>query len=175
LWDAEDALDRVRVIADLIVGAFFAADSDKARQTERNRRLDLVSAWLRDGGPVPAELRDLCDELRRDGEGRKAIPPFHWMTEFPEVFYGERRDPLDKDRVNRAAWMDAFVGNPPFAGKNSLTVATGSSYLDWLAVVHPGAHGNAPISCSANTAPSALSQLTRLPKGTRAALDCSTW
>jgi hypothetical protein len=145
LWDAEDALDRVRVIADLIVGAFFAADSDKARQTERNRRLDLVSAWLRDGGPVPAELRDLCDELRRDGEGRKAIPPFHWMTEFPEVFYGERRDPLDKDRVNRAAWMDAFVGNPPFAGKNSLTVATGSSYLDWLAVVHPGAHGNADL------------------------------
>jgi hypothetical protein len=145
LWDAEDALDRVRVIADLIVGAFFAADSDKARQAERNRRLDLVSAWLRDGGPVPAELRDLCDELRRDGEGRKAIPPFHWMTEFPEVFYGERRDPLDKDRVNRAAWMDAFVGNPPFAGKNGISAAGGDAYLPWLQQIHPGSHGNADL------------------------------
>jgi hypothetical protein len=145
LWDAEDALDRVRVIADLVVGAFFAADTDKARLAERNRRLDLVTTWLRDGGPVPAELRDLCDELRRDRDGRKAIPPFHWMIEFPEVFYGGRPDPLDKDHVNRAAWMDAFVGNPPFAGKNSLAAATGASYLDWLRVLHPGAHGNADL------------------------------
>ncbi len=145
LWDAEDALDRVRVIADLIAGAFFAADSDKARQAERNRRLDLVSAWLRDSGPVPAELRDLCDELRRDGEGRKGIPPFHWMTEFPEVFYGERSDPLDKDRVNRAAWMDAFVGNPPFAGKNGISAAGGDAYLPWLQQIHPGSHGNADL------------------------------
>lgn len=145
LWDAEDALDRVRVIADLIVGAFFAADSDKARLAERNRRLDLVSPWLRDGGPVPAELRDLCDELRRDGEARKGIPPFHWMTEFPEVFYGERPDPLDKDRVNRAAWMDAFVGNPPFAGKNGISAAGGDAYLPWLQQIHPGSHGNADL------------------------------
>jgi hypothetical protein len=145
LWDAEDALDRVRVIADLIVGAFFAADGDKARLAERNRRLDLVSPWLRDGGPVPAELRDLCDELRRDGEGRKGIPPFHWMTEFPEVFYGERRDPLDKDRVNRAAWMDAFVGNPPFAGKNGISEAGGETYVPWLQQIHDGSHGNADL------------------------------
>jgi hypothetical protein len=145
LWDAEDALDRVRVIADLIVGAFFAADSDKARLAERNRRLDLVSTWLRDGGPVPVDLRDLCDELRRDSEGRKGIPPFHWMTEFPEVFYGERRDPLDKDRVNRAAWMDAFVGNPPFAGKNGISAAGGDAYLPWLQQIHPGSQGTADL------------------------------
>jgi hypothetical protein len=145
LWDAEDALDRVRVIADLIVGAFFAADSDKARLAERNRRLDLVSTWLRDGGPVPAELRDLCDELRRDGEGRKGIPPFHWMTEFPEVFYGERRDPLDKDRVNRAAWMDAFVGNPPFLGGRNVSSSLGEVYSEWLQTLHPGSHGSADL------------------------------
>ncbi len=136
LWDAEDALDRVRVIADLVVGAFFAADSDKARQAERNRRLDLVTTWLRDGGPVPAELRDLCDELHRDGEGRKAIPPFHWMVEFPEVFYGGRPDPLDKDHVNRAAWMDAFVGNPPFLGGRMISGSFGDSYSQWLEFIH---------------------------------------
>jgi hypothetical protein len=37
-------------------------------------------------------------------------------VEFPEVFYGERPDPLDGGQVNRVAWMDAFVGNPPFHG-----------------------------------------------------------
>jgi hypothetical protein len=145
LWDAEDALDRVRVIADLVVGAFFAADSDKARQAERNHRLDLVTTWLRDGGPLPAELRDLCDELRRDSNGCKAIPPFHWMVEYPEVFYGGRPDPLDKDHVNRAAWMDAFVGNPPFAGKNGISAAGGDAYLPWLQQIHPGSHGNADL------------------------------
>ncbi len=145
LWDAEDALDRVRVIADLVVGAFFVADGDKARQAERNRRMDLVTTWLRDGGPVPAELRDLCDELRQDGEGRKGLPPFHWMIEYPEVFYGERPDPLDKDHVNRAAWMDAFVGNPPFAGKNGISAAGGDAYLPWLQQIHPGSHGNADL------------------------------
>jgi hypothetical protein len=136
LWDAEDALDRVRVIADLVVGAFFAADSDKARQAERNRRLDLVTNWLRDGGPVPAELRDLCDELRRDSSSRKAVPPFHWMVEYPEVFYGGRPDPLDEDHVNRAAWMDAFVGNPPFLGGRMISGTFGDCYSQWLEFTH---------------------------------------
>jgi hypothetical protein len=42
---AEDALSRARLIADLCVGAWFAADSDKSREAERKRRLDLVSTW----------------------------------------------------------------------------------------------------------------------------------
>lgn len=49
LRDAEDALAPVRLIGDLIVGAFFSASSDKARQQERDRRLALVEAWLREG------------------------------------------------------------------------------------------------------------------------------
>jgi hypothetical protein len=32
------------------------------------------------------------------------------MIEMPEVFYAERPDPLEQDRVSRAAYMDAFVG-----------------------------------------------------------------
>jgi hypothetical protein len=42
--------------------------------------------------------------------------------------------------------MDAFLGNPPFAGKNGLIEAGGPSYLPWLQAVHPGAHGNADLS-----------------------------
>jgi len=41
------------------------------------------------------------------------IPPFHWEVEFPEVF----------SRANRG--FDAFIGNPPFAGKNTVNVGQG--------------------------------------------------
>jgi hypothetical protein len=88
LWDSEDALDRVRLLGDLVVGAFFAHESDRDREKERDRRLDLVSAWLREGGSPPDELRALQTEIRAQ------VPVFHWMTEFPEVFALSRVDPL---------------------------------------------------------------------------------
>jgi Putative RNA methylase family UPF0020 len=88
LWDSEDALDRVRVLGDLVVGAFFAHESDREREKERDRRLDLVSTWLREGGATPDELRSMQAEIRTQ------VPVFHWMTEFPEVFDPARVDPL---------------------------------------------------------------------------------
>ena len=42
--------------------------------------------------------------------------------------------------------MDAFVGNPPFAGKVGITSAGCPNYLEWLQTLHKGAHGNADIS-----------------------------
>ena len=137
LWDAQDALDRVRLIGDLVVGAFFAHEKDKDREKERDRRLDLVRAWLQGGEAAPADLLGLQAELR--------VPAFHWMVEFAEVFWEGRPDPLDDERVNQAAYMDAFVGNPPFAGKNGV-VALGDGYLEWLLAIHEGAHGNADLS-----------------------------
>jgi hypothetical protein len=71
---------------------------------------------------------------------------FHWHLEFPEIFHGTRPDPLDADQKNTAAWMDGFVGNPPFAGKNGIIDAGGEAYLPWLQTVHEGAHGNADLS-----------------------------
>ncbi|MFO0614239.1 MAG: DNA methyltransferase, partial [Polyangiaceae bacterium] len=140
LWDAQDALDRVRLVGDVIVGAFFAKEKDKEREKERVRRIDLVRAWLEAGGPPTDELREMQEEIRRQ------IPVFHWMLEFPEVFYAERPDPLEDGQVNRAAYMDAFVGNPPFADKNTVSSTFGEVYIRWLQVVHEGAHGNADLS-----------------------------
>jgi hypothetical protein len=137
---AEQAMDRVRLIADVCIGAFFAADSDKARNAERMRRLELVSGWLLGDTAVEAELRDLASEVR------VRLAPFHWMLEFPEVFFQERPDPLDGGKVNGAAMMDGFVGNPPFMGKNGISETNGAEYLAWLQAVHEGAHGNADLS-----------------------------
>jgi len=42
--------------------------------------------------------------------------PFHWEVEFPEVF------------VRDNPGYDAIVGNPPFAGKITISVASGPRY-----------------------------------------------
>ena len=60
--------------------------------------------------------------------------PFHWEIEFPEVF----------DRENPG--FDAIVGNPPFAGKNTLDQpGMREGYLDWLKTIHEESHGNADL------------------------------
>ena len=140
LWDAEDAIERIRVIGDLVVGAFFSAESAAEREAERVRRLDLVRTWLSSGEPMPPQLSMLSREMRR------RTPVFHWNVEFPEVFWAERADPLDENQVNRVAWIDAFVGNPPFAGKNNLISSAGARYLPWLKVINENAKANADLS-----------------------------
>lgn len=156
LFDADDALSRVRLIGDLVIGAFFAEVKDKARQAERDRRLALVEQWIaaeragngEKASELKVELRGLQAELR------KTQVPFHWMIEFPEVFYAGRPDPLDGGRRNGAAWIDALVGDPPLVrgrGPKSPSVSSGST-LGWMRVTgdvrsRPGFHavlGNPP-------------------------------
>jgi len=145
LADASDATDRIRLIADLIVGAFFSSEKDKDREKERLRRLDLVQLWL--GARTQAEADERAQELRAlRAELLDRQVPFHWMVEFPEVFYQERPDPLDDGRVNGAAMVEAFIGNPPFAGKNGIIEHGGPGYLPWIQAIHEGAHGNADLS-----------------------------
>ena len=132
LRHAAAATARARLIADLVVGAFFSRSKARDREQERRRRLDLVVAWLADGGPPPPELSQLQAQLHA------RLPTFHWPLEFPHVFHPARADDL--------AGVHACVGNPPFAGKNSIVAAGGPHYLDWLQAVHSGAHGNADLS-----------------------------
>ena len=152
LGDADDALKHARLLADLVVGAFFAHDKDKDRERERKTRVDAFVTWKASGeADVPQQLIDWQRGLREgwplatDVRAPHPMPAFHWMLEFPEVFYAERPDPLDGGQVNRAAYMDAFVGNPPFAGKNVLSESAGAEYLDWLRALHADAHGNADL------------------------------
>ncbi|MGE3752772.1 MAG: DNA methyltransferase [Planctomycetota bacterium] len=140
LQDAEDALDRVRLIGDLVVGAFFDEPSDRARQRERDQRRTLVENWLRAGNGAPPEARGLQEEIRA------RHPTFHWPLEFPEVFGLNRRDPLSGTGNGGVAWFDAFLGNPPFMGGSSISGNLGGAYRDWLLAVHDGAHGNADYS-----------------------------
>ena len=41
--------------------------------------------------------------------------------------------------------FDVIVGNPPFAGKNTMAEGNAKGYPDWLKAVHPESHGNADL------------------------------
>src|SRR5262249_9070343 len=77
-----------------------------------------------------SRLRELADELCERGH---PIVPLHWEIEFPEVF--ARSQP----------GFDAIVGNPPFAGKNTIVASNSKGFPDWLKTIHKGAHGNSDL------------------------------
>ena len=127
LASADESLNLVRFAGNLVIAAFFAEDNDKKRKLKREELLQPFSEYLRTGNMALRPTKTEQD-LR---SGDKAIHPFHWEIEFPEVFGREN------------GGFDAIVGNPPFAGKNTLIAGNREGYLDWLKVLHEESHGNA--------------------------------
>ena len=150
LKDAEDAIDDVRLVGDVIVSAFFERERPKDRETLRVAYAGKIENWLADAessvgrtfrsavadgpsGPSDNPALDLLAIRASLREGDRPIPAFHWEIEFPEVF--TRNNP----------GFDAFVGNPPFAGKNTISGANRDAYLPWLLQTHEESHGNADL------------------------------
>ncbi len=125
---ADERLDLVRLIGDAAIAAFFAADKDKAREQKRVELADRFGDYLR--GNVSQRPTAEVAALRG---GKFPVTPFHWEIEYPEVF----------DRENPG--FDAIVGNPPFAGKNTLLKGNREGYLDWLKNLHEESHGSADL------------------------------
>jgi hypothetical protein len=129
LQTIDRALAPARLTANVAIASFFAGANAKQRQQKREEfggkligyEKNLVSE---------AEIQAIAAQLTA---AEKAVLPFNWELEFPEVF--EQENP----------GFDAIVGNPPFAGKNTTINAHPEGYLDWLKVVHPEAHGNADL------------------------------
>lgn len=131
LAKAEEDLSLVRLAGDAVVAAYFSGTRARDRAENRDALFNHLAAWLQQAdADARQKLGRAVDDLRT---GVKAVTPFHWEIEFPEVF--------DRD----AAGFDAFIGNPPFAGKNTLLSSNRDHYLDWLKAVHEGAHGNADL------------------------------
>ena len=120
LDEADAELRNVRQVAALVLAAFF--EGGKPRERE-NRRLSYANLLL-DEGQTKAVSRAVA---------ALPIAPFHWELEFPEVF--ERENP----------GFDAVVGNPPFAGKNTIVAANPAGYPDWLKQLHTESHGNSDL------------------------------
>lgn len=119
LEDADRALDDVRLVADLVVSAFFTGVNDKERAACRAALAEHVTRHAR-------ELRVLRPEAGRLSEGEHPVRPFHWEIEFPEVFGRER------------SGFDLIVGNPPFLGGTRISSVFGRKYPDWLIATYCG-------------------------------------
>ena len=125
LWDeARHEAGQVALLGDLALSAFFEGKTNKAREEHR----DVLAG---------AVLLGETEQYRLGLEGLRGadppLAPFHWQIEFPEVF----------DRANPG--YDAIVGNPPFAGKNTVRAANIDGYPEWLKEMHAGSHGNADL------------------------------
>jgi hypothetical protein len=118
---ADESLNLVRFAGNLVIAAFFAGDNDKQRKLKREELLQQFSESLRTG-IRPPEVSKAEQDLRAGG---KAIHPFHWEIEFPEVFGREN------------CGFDAMVGNPPFMGGTMISTNLGESYKDCLYVTFP--------------------------------------
>ena len=138
-WDeARFELDKVRLFGDLATAAFFEGTKPKERETKRAEYAAVV-------------IEGRADQFRGDLEERRRadqrLAPFHWELEFPEVF--ERVPSAGSARGNcsqeKPPGFDAIVGNPPFAGKNSLAAGNVAGYPDWLKQIHAESHGNADL------------------------------
>ena len=111
--EARFELDKVRLFGDLATAAFFEGSKPKEREAKRAEYAAAVIEGQAD------QFRAELDERRRDDP---PLAPFHWELEFPEVF--ERKPSAKSAPENpsceKLPGFDAIVGNPPFAGKNSL-------------------------------------------------------
>ncbi len=128
---ADEALNPVRQTGDAVIAAFFS-------ESKRNKRLEARDrlAQANEDGIQHVDLNAIAKikgAITRLHEGPQPVTPFHWEIEFPEVFLRENPG------------FDAFVGNPPFAGKNTLISSNRSGYLAWLNTTHEKSHGNADL------------------------------
>jgi hypothetical protein len=116
LAEADRKMLKAKQAGDLLVYIWFSQEKDKARNEARDRYTDRFAEILQPGSPE----RKAIDVLRL---GSKPLAPFHWELEFPEVF---------ADKVNGFA---VIVGNPPFAGKNTVSNGNIRRYGDYLVEV----------------------------------------
>jgi hypothetical protein len=125
LWDrAQFEISQLRLFGDLVTAAFFGGGNRQERETKRSAFVSAVA----DG--TAGTYRAWLEGLRNDDP---PLAPFHWEIEFTEVF--ERED----------SGFDAIVGNPPFAGKNSVAAGNVEHYPQWLKELHEDSHGNADL------------------------------
>ena len=139
LWrQAVDEIRAVRLFGDLVVTAFFEGRKQKGREVRRSAYAVLVA----DG-----KAERCCDEIDARRFADPPLVPLHWEIEFPEVFEREASAETQggNSRAGKNSGFDALVGNPPFAGKNTVAAANVAGYPDWLKAVHEESHGNADL------------------------------
>jgi hypothetical protein len=139
--DADDAQKRqalddlnastayLRTVGDLLVAAFF--NGKKPKDRDELKQLYLAATLQHSSADELKE--ELAEPLERLSVGEKGIQPLHWQLAFPDVF--GRPEP----------GFDVFVGNPPFAGNNTLIQGYPEGILEWFKQLHPESGGQCDL------------------------------
>jgi hypothetical protein len=130
LEQSEEATRQLKLAGDLVIAAFFGEEKDNARAERLKECAVLAQEALAARDPAAsARAQRAAAAIIAEYE----LVPFHWAVAFPEVFL----------RANGG--FDGFVGNPPFAGKNTLASSNAAAYPGWLQAIHSESHGNADL------------------------------
>jgi hypothetical protein len=133
---AEESLRLPRQVGNTVIAAFFSKEKPKDRENKRIELRELTETALKD--PTDKACDVIEDIVAKLASGPKGVFPFHWELEFPEVFTTDEHGDV-------TGGFDVVVGNPPFAGKNTLIDAHADNYLPWLQMIHPESHGNSDL------------------------------
>ncbi len=121
--EAENALDQVRFLGDLLIGEALRNISKSADMTALELGeifREVTHAFSDSSHPYHnIKIQSLRDKAKQLLGNRK---PFHWLLEFPEIFW----------QINGSKGFDAIVGNPPFMGGKKITGIFGADYRDFL-------------------------------------------
>jgi Eco57I restriction-modification methylase/restriction-modification enzyme MmeI-like protein len=128
---ADQAIQGVREAGNLVVAAFFSADSDKARRASLDEIADFLvgAVHKKNVEVVPA----VTPSRNKIGAPERDRVPFHWDVEFPEVF------------ARKNGGFDALIGNPPFLGGRRTSTTLGETYSAWLSTYYPESSNNADL------------------------------
>ena len=117
-WELRDLWDEAQFELGKVVSSGTSCWRRSSRErTRRNGSESGVSTRARSCRGEAERYRGWLEKWRH---AEKPLAPFHWEIEFPEVF--------DREKPG----FDAIVGNPPFAGKNTISRANVQGYPDWL-------------------------------------------
>ncbi len=127
--EADQDMELLRAVADLVVGATLATCLQKGAATNTRLLAAAEMVNLAVAAPLP-ERASRVAELRREADqwlnaGTPANSPqrrcLHWPIEFPEVFV-----------ESRGGRFDAVVGNPPFVGGTIISSVAGADYRKYV-------------------------------------------
>lgn len=133
---ADEQIELSRMVGDAACTVFFHNEKPHARTAARLRLIEKLQQYVEKGDlEAGADIEGERVQLKST---EKPVVPFHWYIEFPEVFA------LD-DELRPTGGFDVIVGNPPFAGKNTMAEGNAGGYPDWLKEMHSDSHGNSDL------------------------------
>ena len=131
LKNLETSTAYLRTVGDLLVASFFNGKKPKDRRELKQTYLQTATMDANSAKDLEMQLAKPLKQLRSEEKG---TTPLHWQLTFPDVF--------NRDQPG----FDVFVGNPPFAGKNTIAESYRSGILDWFKQLHPESDGNADLA-----------------------------